>query len=444
MPLRLLFVGSILLAITYVVYLIPTDSPLVGFVMALLAAFGFALVCPWITRIGCRVVDAAARPMQLLPLQMAAAGVARSLGITGVAVAATMLAMAMNVGIRTMVSSFRGSLADWFGHRFAADIFVGPELLLNHHVDATIDARVEQWVRAQPEAKSVVTNRSREVPLGGKSTLLFATDVGETLKTLPMKSVDRGRAFDPRTDALVSEPLTGRIKVSSGDTFIVNSPTGPQTFHVYGVFYDFGTERGQMMIDRRTYAADWRDDSLTSLHVTVAPGVDRTALARSWSAQLRQQFPVVVNSFDSVKTEAMTVFDRTFKVTEVLTWLGGGVAFCGLAGSLLALALARQRDYSILAAVGMSGRQTAAWVLGQGVVIAWASAIIAPVAGTVLAYILAYVIQYRSFGWSIPTHAQPMFWLQNFLIATSAAVVAAVYPIYRLRTAPPAASLRPE
>ncbi|HSV13890.1 MAG TPA: ABC transporter permease [Tepidisphaeraceae bacterium] len=444
MPVRLLAIGAILLAITYGVYLIPTDSPLVGFVMALLAAFGFALVCPWFTRIGCRAIDAAARPAQLLPLQMATAGVARSLGITGVAVAATMLAMAMNVGIRTMVSSFRGSLSDWFGHRFAADIFVGPELLLNHHVDATIDPRVEQWVRAQPEAKSVVTNRSREVPLGGKSTLLFATDVADTLKTLPMKSVDRGRPFDPKTDALISEPLAGRIKRSTGDTFTVSAPTGPQTFRVYGVFYDFGTERGQFMIDRRTYAAAWRDDALTSLHVTIAPGVDRTALAGRWSAELRQQFPVVVNSFDSVKTEAMTVFDRTFKVTEVLTWLGGGVAFCGLAGSLLALALARQRDYSILAAVGMSGRQTAAWVLGQGIVIAWASALIAPVAGTVLAYILAYVIQYRSFGWSIPTHAQPMFWVQNFLIATSAALVAAVYPIYRLRAAPPAASLRPE
>ena len=67
----------------------------------------------------------------------------------------------------------------------------------------------------------------------------------------------------------------------------------------------------------------------------------------------------------------LTVFDRTFKVTDVLTWLAGGVAFCGLAGSLLALALARQRDYSVLAAVGMSGRQTAAWVVGQGLLIAW-------------------------------------------------------------------------
>lgn len=442
---KLLLAGLALLGVSYGVYLLPGDSPLAGFAMALLVAMGFALLCPWITKLGCRVVDAVARPAQLLPLQMAAAGVARSLGITGVAVAATMLAMAMNVGIRTMVSSFRGSLASWLEQRFAADVFVGPELQLNHKTDATLDPRVERWVRQQPELRRVIQYRAVDVPLGGKPTLLSATDVDEVLKSLPMKTRASARAaFDPRADVLISEPLAGRMKLSAGDSLEIPSPAGPQRFHVFGVFYDFGTERGQLMLARPTFVQHWRDEAVNALHVQLLPGVDRGATARRWNAALRPDYPVLVNSFDAVKIEAMTVFDRTFKVTEVLTWLSGGVAFCGLAGSLLALALARQRDYSILAAVGMSARQTAAWVLGQGMLIAWASAIVAPLAGTVLAYVLAYVIQYRSFGWSIPTTAQPRFWVQNFVIATSAALVAAVYPIYRLRLAPPAASLRPE
>ena len=52
-------------------------------------------------------------------------------------------------------------------------------------------------------------------------------------------------------------------------------------------------------------------------------------------------------------------------------------------------------------------------MLAQGLLIAWASAVVAPLAGTVLAYVLAYVIQYRSFGWSIPTSPQPRFWVEN-------------------------------
>jgi len=441
----LLLGGVICLGLAYATWLIPGDSPVAGFVMALLVAVGFALSAPAVTRFGCSAINRIARPMQLLWLQMSAATVARSLGVTGVAVAATMLAMAMNIGIRTMVSSFRGSLDGWMNRRFAADIFIGPELLVNHKIDATLDLAVEQWVRSQPGIAHITEYRSIDFPIGGKPTLLVGTDADQVLKTLPIKfRADAHAPFDPANDALVSEPLAGRLHISAGDSLEIQSPTGPHRFHVFCIFYDFGTERGQLMLARQTFATDWKDDRVNSLQVNLAAGADRQNIAREWARALRPRFPVVVDSFDNVKIQAMTVFDRTFKVTVVLTWLSGGVAFCGLAGSLLALALARQRDYSVLTAVGMSGRQIGGWVLGQGVLIASASAIIAPVAGTVLAYVLAYVIQYRSFGWSIPTHPEPRFWMENLLLAIGASLVAAVYPIYRLRASAPAGSLRVE
>ena len=441
----LLVVGVVFLLAAIGSYYLPSRSPVVGFVMAVLVALGFALACPAIARLVCHGVDSAARPAQALPVQMAAAGVARSLGITGVAVAAMMLAMAMNVGVRTMVASFRGALSSWMDRRFAADVFVGPELLVNHKVEATIDPGVRAWVAAQPETARIVEIRSVTAAIAGRPTLLVGTDVGHLLANdFPIKSAERGRSFDPRTDLLISEPLSGRTKWAAGDTIELDTPTGRKPFHVYAVFYDFGNERGQIMLDRRTYAAAWDDDALTSIHVRITPGAVPEGVAPRWAAELRPRFPVVVNSYSGVKTEVMKVFDRTFKVTDVLTWLAGGVAFCGLAGSLLALSLARRRDYSVLAAIGMSARQTAVWVVAQGLLIAVVSAGVAAVAGTALAYVLSYVIQYRSFGWSIPTSPQPRFWVEALALAVAAAGVAAVYPVYRLRRTPPAESLRQE
>jgi putative ABC transport system permease protein len=442
---RLLVAGVALLAGCWGIYVLPSRSPVVGFVMALLVAIGFALLCPAITRTVCAGVDRAARPAQALPVQMAAAGVSRSLGITGVAVAAMMLAMSMNVGVRTMVTSFRNALSAWMERRFAADVFIGPELLVNHKIDASIDPKVEAWVRAQPETAKIVEYRGVTVDIAGRPTLLVGTDVAHLLASnFPVKSLEPGRPFEPKTDCLVSEPLSGRTGWKSGDDITLNTPTGPLKLHVHAVFFDFGNERGQLLLNRPLYAAAWRDDRVTSVHVRLKPGHDPEAVAPKWSTVLRKDFPIVSNSLSHVKGEVLAVFDRTFKVTDVLSWLAGGVAFCGLAGALLSLALARRRDYSVLAAVGMSGRQTAAWVLGQGVLIAWISAAVAAVAGTVLAYVLSYVIQYRSFGWSIPTSPQPKFWAEAFVLATLAAVVAAIYPIYRLRKVPPAESLRQE
>jgi putative ABC transport system permease protein len=443
--LLLLVAGILLLALAYLAWLVPGDSPIAGFAMALLVALGFALMCPAVTLFGCWLIDLPARPLQLLWLQMSSATVARSLGVTGVAVAATMLAMSMNIGIRTMVSSFRTSLDGWMDRRFSSDVFIGPELLLNHKIDATIDPAIATWVNEQPEVREMNAYRNIDVSIGGKPTMLVGTDISQVLATLPIKQLASASAvFDPKTDALVSEPLAGRLHLSAGQSVQVDSPTGPHCFHIFAVFYDFGTERGQLMLQRSTFNGDWQDPQINSLQIRLKSGVDRNAIARQWGAMLKPKYPVTVDSFDSIKNQAMTVFDRTFRVTVVLTWLSGGVAFCGLAGSLLALALARQRDYSLLTAIGMSGGQLTGWVLGQALLIAAASALIAPVAGTLLADVLAYVIQYRSFGWSIPTIAQPIFWAENLALAMAAALIAAIYPIYRLRKNPPGSNLRAE
>lgn len=441
----LLLAGGALLCTSYFVWRLPGGSPFAGFAMALLIALGFALACPWITRLLSGAIDLLAGRAQMVPIQMAASGVSRSLGITGVAVAAMMLAMAMNVSVRTMVASFRGALGHWMDRQFAADVFVGPELSVRHKIDATLSPAVEAWVLRRPEVKRVIEYRTRNIDWNGRPIMLVGSDVRHLLNTLPVKSELHVKSgFDPGSDAMISEPLSGKAGLRAGDSFSIDTPNGKRRFRVYGVFYDFGSERGQIMLDRTTYARAWNDDAINALHVTLKPGLDRGQVAAQWAEELHKRFPVAVNSFDGVKTEVMTVFDRTFKVTDVLSWLAGGVAFCGLAGSLLALALARRRDYSILAAVGMSGNQTAAWVLGQGLILAWTAAAIAALAGTILAYVLAYVIQYRSFGWSIPTGPQPRFWVENLLLATLAAVVAAVHPVYRLRVTPAAGNLRQE
>ncbi len=431
--------GAAALLLSVGVYFIPGNSPIAGFGMAFLVAVGFALLCPLLTRAICAAAEAAARGGQRLSIQMAAAGVARSLGITGVAVAAMMLAMSMSIGIRTMVTSFRTSLSHWVDRRFAEDIFVGPELLVNHRIDSTLDPRIAGWVSRQPETQRAIGYRARTIPFAGKPILLSATNVGELLASRAL-SVKRGlgsERFDAHRDVVISEPLAGRTGLSPGQELALQTPDGPRSFRVFAIFYDFGNERGNVMLDLATYADAWNDSSLSSIHVKLRSGVDPESAAARWSQALRRDYPVVVNSFAHVKGEIMMIFDRTFRVTDVLNYLAGGVAFCGLAGALLALALARRRDYSVLTAVGMSRRQTSTWVVGQGVLIAWTSALVACVAGTALAFVLSYVIQYRSFGWSIPTQPQPQFWVEAFVIATLAALVASVYPIVRLRAQPP-------
>jgi putative ABC transport system permease protein len=439
-----LIAGLVLLAGTGAIPWLPTRSPVVGFVMAIGAALGFALLCPFVTRVTCAVLDAWGRRRQSLPLRMATAGVSRSLGITGIAVAAMMLALAMSIGIQTMVANFRGALDTWMEQRFGYDLFLAPRLAVDYHMDAVLEPAVMAWARRQPEVAEVVTSRYHDAELRGQAVQILGTEVATLLrdKTLGLKAASEG-AFDPKTEVLVSEPLAGKLKLGVGDAVDVDSLQGPLHMKVYAVYYDFRSERGQVMLDADLYAAAFQSTGVNTLHVKLRDSAQAEAVAARWARELAPQ-AVVVKSFVQLKGDILNVFDRTFKVTDVLAWLAGGIAFCGLAGALIALSLARAKEYAILTSLGLSQGQTAVWLLAEGLLIALTAAGVAIVAGSALAYILAHVIQYRSFGWSIPTMARPRFWVQTVVLAAAAALVASVYPLRMLRKMPPAQSLRQE
>ena len=147
----LLPVGVACLAITPLLNRLPGNSPRIGFIMALLTAIGFAMLCPIATWLVATISGGVGRGLRAVSLQMAAAGVAHGLRVTGVAVAAMMLAMAMNVALLTMVASFRSAVLQWLDQRFRSDVFIGPELQIDYHIDATLDPQVVKWVSEQPE-----------------------------------------------------------------------------------------------------------------------------------------------------------------------------------------------------------------------------------------------------------------------------------------------------
>ena len=440
-------VGAACLVMTVLLNRLPGNSPRVGFVMAFLTALGFAMLCPIATWTIATLIGGVGRGVRAVSVQMAAAGVAHGLRVTGVAVAAMMLAMAMNVALLTMVTSFRSAVLQWLDQRFRSDVFIGPELLIDYHVDSTLDPQVVRWVSQQPETAENLLYCRRPLELDGVSTSLVSTEVATLLddRMLPFRlAPPRGQKFDPRHDLLLSEPLAGKIKASQGDVITLDTPGGPARFKVFAVYFDFASDRGEALLDRTAYTRLWKDDGVEAIHVRLRNPANVHEVVTRWAAELEPKYPVLVHDYAHVKGETARIFDRTFRVTDVLGWMAGGVAFCGLAGALLSLSMARQQEYGVLWAIGMSGTQTALWVAFEGIIIAIVASLLASAAGTALAYLLAYVIQYRSFGWSIPMHVQPRLWGDALSWSLIAALLAAIYPIYRLRRDPPARSLRQE
>ena len=61
-----------------------------------------------------------------------------------------------------------------------------------------------------------------------------------------------------------------------------------------------------------------------------------------------------------------------------------------------------------------------------------------------MALILIFVINLRSFGWTLQLHLQPVQLLEAFVVAVLAALLAGLYPAIRYGRVKPAEALRVE
>ncbi len=64
--------------------------------------------------------------------------------------------------------------------------------------------------------------------------------------------------------------------------------------------------------------------------------------------------------------------------------------------------------------------------------------------GVLLAIVLIYIINLRSFGWTLEMQLQPQTFLQAFAVALFAALLAGLYPAWKLGQMQPADAVRAE
>jgi putative ABC transport system permease protein len=175
----------------------------------------------------------------------------------------------------------------------------------------------------------------------------------------------------------------------------------------------------------------------------LAPGQDANVVADALRTELSgAALQVQVNSV--LRQQALVVFDRTFAITNALRILAVVVAFIGVLSALMALQLERARELATLQALGLTAGQL--WrltFLETGLMGATAGLLSLPT-GFVLALVLVYVINLRSFGWTIQMQPEPWVYAQALGVSVLAAMLAAIYPMRRLQQSSVAAALRQE
>ena len=405
------------------------DSLVSGFAVLAALLLGAALILPSILErllsLGQRSADGALAAWFWADSRQQLSGLS-------LALMALLLALAVNVGVGTMVETFSRTFVTWLDGRLAADVYVNA-------ADAAQAAEIRTWLRERTEVAAILPGGRTEVQLDGAPIEILGMADHATYRDhwpLLESTANAWTRLRPGDAGLVSEQLARRLKLAIGDSVEVPATGGNWRLEVVGIYADYGNPKGQIAVNIAAFTRHFPEVPLTRMGLRVWP-----AAIPALIAALQEKFGLDGrNLMDQVtlKAESKRIFDRTFAVTAALNAFTLGVAGIALLTSLLTLSNSRLPQLAPLWAIGITRRRLAAIELLKTLSVALITTLLALPLGLMVAWCLIAVVNVKAFGWRLPFHVFPLQLLQLLAVAMAAALLAALVPVLKLARMQPA------
>jgi putative ABC transport system permease protein len=369
--------------------------------------------------------------------RMAPRSLINSLSRTSVAVAALMVAVAVTIAVNLMIDSFRYTVTLWLEATLQGDIYISAPTLTATIPSQPVVREVINVVEVLPSASRVNYSRSITVDSSQGAVRLSAISnerIGwERLflkRFVPLEQIWQALQ---QGQILVSEPLARRANLlTEGSVLRLFTPQGWQTFRIAGVYYDYASSEGAILMSMDVYQKVWQDDSVTAIDLRLRPGADVDQTVQDLQKKLGDVQELLIRPNRVLRAAVMEVFDRTFAITTALRFLATVVAFIGVLNALLLQQIERRWETGVLQALGLTGKQLWQLVMLETGLMGLSAGLLAAPTGYVLALVLIYVINQRSFGWTLQLLPQPAAFFQALVISLAAALLAGLFPAWRM------------
>ena len=429
------------------ILLFPNGGIIAGYSSLLFVIIGFSLLIPALI-VG---LSALIRPilgaLNGLIGKMSVRGVVTELSRTSVAVAALVVAVAASVGVGVMVDSFRVTVVSWLESQLQADIYVQPPSAVARKVDAQLQAELVQIFKETEGVASVHSVFSEDVMTTFGSSNLVTTSLGaKASESYQTKEIQDGfwEQFAQEEVIMISEAYAYRFGIGMGDSLGIMTDKGMQSFPIQAIYFDYASDMGTITMNRSLYDRYFNNRAISGLALYADDKTEVDVLVNRLRDRAVGVQEVFIRSNKGLREASIEIFDRTFTVTVVLRLLAVVVAFVGILSSLMALQLERAREHAVLRANGMTPGQLWNYVITQTGVMGVIAGVLSIPLGLLISYVLVYVINLRSFGWTLEFMVSPSLLIQAVGLAVGAALLAGIYPSWKMARANPADALRSE
>ena len=398
---RRLALGALMLAsIAWLAYA-QIETVTQGFVVLGMVLFAAAWILPILLAWALRLVGRLLPQRYLLARWMVSDGWSQLPALRS-AMMALLLALTANLGVGSLVDSFRGAFVGWLEIRQSADIYLRAPHLNYEQLEVSPDNA--SWLAASHHRIGVSTRwRGRPSLIRGANTGAPDSLVFPLSKWQGDSAAAALKSWrEDSAKVLINEQVHFLAGVGVGEKIELSTDKGLREFEVVGVFYDYGNSYFQFYLPDHVLASNW--NHYYSRGVALWLNRHNSVAMQQAEASLKMlgAQPGDWISQAQIRKLSVGIFDRTFAITAAMNLLTLIVAAIALLASLLAILQERLPQFAQWRALGLRQYEQLLLVatpLFLFCAIVWLLSI--PL-GALLSWILIHKLNIISFGWSMP------------------------------------------
>lgn len=344
------------------------------------------------------------------------------------ALMALLLAISTNIGVSTMVSSFRLTFVEFLDQRLAPELFVSIENAENSYA---VEKALSEY------SDEVLVLYSREGSIAGLPIKIDGIRVSQTYREnwrFVEADDDVWEKLASGEVVIANEQFARRAGLWIEDTVAFEG----EVIRLAGIVGDYGNPLGKITLGESLYNSVYPEDRALRFGARTS---DPATLKEKVQAITKLPDNAFINQED-LKSFSMQVFERTFTVTAALNVLTLAVAGFAMLTSLLTLADLRVPQLAPVWALGLTKAQLGRLEIFRTLVLAAIVCVLALPLGLALAWVLLSVVNTEAFGWRLPMFLFPADYARLWACSLAAAFLAAFWPAVRLARISPSSLLK--
>lgn len=424
-----LIAGGVTMAIGVLLLVVSTQTTSIGAVLFLV---GMVIAAPSLVVPVARLFSPILSLLYAREGDLARGNVTRQPGRVAITASTLMIGLAVLIMMASLVSSMGQFVTRIMTDTFTSDLMILPQTIAVYSNIVGADEGLDTRVKALPEVQTVASLRYASTVVGEQGVEVLGIDP-QTYPQVSKLDFSSGTA-----EAALAELTTDRsailtsltalsLHVNVGDTFVVETPTGPQTYRVAGVGNDtFTFKITAMYISQANLKNDFQKTEDVLLMINLKPGADKNAALADINKILVDYPQFTGNITGKYRDELINVTNGAFVLFYAMAVLILIPAALGLLNTLTINILERTREIGIVRAVGGSKGQVRRIVTAEALLLGLFGASAGVLVGIAMSY--GFIAAFSLIGWKMPYDFPLIGIIAAIIVGVLLALFAAILP----------------